>query len=185
MSRSGVYEIRNTTNGSRYVGSSSNILERFINHKNLLRRNKHHSVNLQRAWNKYGENSFIFKVLLYCDVAMNFVYEQMCIDGMNPAYNMAKDAAVSGRGLRKSEEHKRKLSEANKGKHQEWLGRRHTEEEKQKISQAHIGRVRGAMSEEQKRKISNAGKGRPKSEDWKMKASEAAKRRWARERGEL
>ncbi len=40
-------------------------------------------------------------------------------------------------------------------------------------------------SEEQKKKLSEATKGRPKPEEWKRKIGEGAKRRWARERGEL
>jgi predicted GIY-YIG superfamily endonuclease len=51
---SGIYYIKNITNNKLYIGSSKDILKRFYEHKRLLRHNKHHSIRLQRAWDKYG-----------------------------------------------------------------------------------------------------------------------------------
>lgn len=59
----GVYKIVNKTNGHFYVGSSVNLNKRFWRHKNELRKDKHHCLFLQRAWNKYGEENFEFVVL--------------------------------------------------------------------------------------------------------------------------
>jgi hypothetical protein len=86
-------------------------------------------------------------------------------------------------GKPKSEEHKKKLSDAgkgnipwNKGKkgHQvgSRLGSKHTEEAKEKMSLSHRGKI---MSEEQKQKISETLKGRKISEETRKKMSEAAK----------
>ena len=64
---SGIYKIVNKVNGKYYVGSSVDILTpgdgRFYNHKNLLSKNKHHCSHLQRAWLKYGPESFDFIIV--------------------------------------------------------------------------------------------------------------------------
>jgi len=65
--KSGIYKITNKKNNKIYIGSSKNIKNRFSKHKNLLRSNKHHSIKLQRAWNKYGADNFIFEVIEYCN----------------------------------------------------------------------------------------------------------------------
>lgn len=52
----GVYRWFNTVNGKSYVGSSANINKRKQEHLKGLTSNNHHSIKLQRAWNKYGEN---------------------------------------------------------------------------------------------------------------------------------
>ena len=58
---SGVYQIYNTVNGKRYIGSSIHIEQRFKEHLRNLRANKHVNAHLQSAWNKYGEHSFVFE----------------------------------------------------------------------------------------------------------------------------
>ena len=76
------------------------------------------------------------------------------------------------KGEKKSEEHKRKLSEARKGQK---TGPR-SEETKDKISEALKGR---SLSEEHKRKLSEAGKLRNFPEEHRKKISEANKgRKW-------
>ncbi len=84
---SGIYIIKNKVNGKFYVGSSCNCEERFSAHKILLRKGKHHSVVLQRAWNKYGERNFIFKVIEECCAERLLDREQFYIDNFNPHYN--------------------------------------------------------------------------------------------------
>ena len=63
MKIKGIYCIQNTINGKRYIGSSNNIKERFSQHKNELNKNKHTNSLLQRAWNKYGSENFIFSII--------------------------------------------------------------------------------------------------------------------------
>src|SRR6266704_98047 len=61
--RSGVYKITNTVNGKFYIGSAKDIDYRWDCHKQYLRGNYHDNPKFQHAWNKYGENIFIFEVL--------------------------------------------------------------------------------------------------------------------------
>ena len=66
----------------------------------------------------------------------------------------------------KSEEHKRKISEAHKGKAKPWLigtrngagnaGKPKSEEHKRKIAEAHTGKVRGEFSEEWRQALKDA-----------------------------
>ncbi len=58
-----IYKIINTVNGKFYVGSTTNTRERFRGHRNRLRKNRHHATHLQFAWNKYGEQAFVFHVI--------------------------------------------------------------------------------------------------------------------------
>ena len=59
-----VYTITNTANGKMYIGKTSRpVKERWYRHRYNLRENKHPNDYLQNAWNKYGEESFLFEIL--------------------------------------------------------------------------------------------------------------------------
>jgi group I intron endonuclease len=73
---SGIYKIINKINGKYYIGSAVNIKERFTRHIRELKQNKHHNINLQRAWNKYGSNNFAFTILKICNKKTIRKFEQ-------------------------------------------------------------------------------------------------------------
>lgn len=86
---SGIYKIVNTFNGKIYIGQSKHIRERWSEHKKELRRNKHKNEYLQRAWNKYGEDSFKHEVIELCSEDM--LDERECYyiklyNTLNPKY---------------------------------------------------------------------------------------------------
>ena len=58
-----IYKIINLVNDKFYVGSTTNKKIRFREHRKQLRGNRHHCKHLQAAWNKYGEDKFVFKVV--------------------------------------------------------------------------------------------------------------------------
>jgi len=64
---SGTYNIINKINDKRYIGSSINIHRRLSKHRLLLRQGKHFNKHLQSSFNKYGEDNFEFKPLIYCE----------------------------------------------------------------------------------------------------------------------
>ena len=164
---------------------------RFHGHKKALLPHKHHSLYLQRAWDNYGKDNFTFKPLLYCDPNNLVLYEQMCINGLHPEYNIAKNVVAFFSGRKHTEETKKKLSEASKmqvhplGYHhtedakrrmsEATTGRRSTDETKRKISLGNIGKHSAPFSEEHKKKNSDAHKGLSLSEETKRKLSEALK----------
>lgn len=66
--KTGIYTITNKTTGKIYVGSTHRTFKRrWYEHKNDLRNNKHYNKHLQRAWDKYGENDFLFEILEECE----------------------------------------------------------------------------------------------------------------------
>lgn len=114
----GVYCITNTANGKVYVGSSTSIRGRLLNHRGHLRRGVHDNEILQRAWNKWGELRFRFDVLEECEAGQVRVKEQYWIDCLksldkDKGYNIClftADAPMTGR--RHSEESRKKMSES-------------------------------------------------------------------------
>lgn len=58
-----VYKIECSKDGRFYIGASRNPYKRKLEHFNKLRKNKHHNKFLQRAFNKYGEDSFTYTVI--------------------------------------------------------------------------------------------------------------------------
>ena len=122
----GVYEIRNTITAQLYIGSAKRFIKRFLEHRNKLRGNKHENQHLQNAWNKYGENVFIFNALVILEnneLDQRLVCEQKFLDQYWESgilYNMKpftdpKDLLVSGYGRKKSIEERKKISESRKG----------------------------------------------------------------------
>ena len=94
---------------------------------------------------------------------------------------------VSGanKGKQLSEEHKKKISEAFKGKNNPMYGKQFSEEHKQKLSEAHKGKIAGKNhpmygkhhSKETKIKLSESNKGKKLSEEIKKKISENSYRK--------
>lgn len=58
-----IYRITNMANDHFYIGSAESFERRTWQHKYALRRGEHKNPKLQAAWNKYGEEMFVFEVL--------------------------------------------------------------------------------------------------------------------------
>ena len=71
---SGIYCIENTKNHKKYIGQSIDIYQRWYVHKSKLNMNKHHSHHLQQAWNKYGDNCFIFYSLFLIKIGTFYLF---------------------------------------------------------------------------------------------------------------
>ena len=96
MKDSGVYRIRNIINDKIYIGSASVFKDRKHTHFSLLRRDKHHSIVLQRAYKKYGKDKFVFEIVEKCDKNVLLEREQYYMDTLNPEYNCSK---IAGRTI--------------------------------------------------------------------------------------
>jgi group I intron endonuclease len=58
-----IYKIVNIKTNKIYVGSTSNFKRRKRQHLLHLKQNKHHSIKLQRSYNKHGKENFIFEII--------------------------------------------------------------------------------------------------------------------------
>jgi len=93
MEKSGIYKILNIKNNKFYIGSSKDLNKRWIQHKSNLKNNNHINVILQRSWNKYGKNSFVFDIIEECKENMLLEREQYYIDTLKPKYNIGLKAS--------------------------------------------------------------------------------------------
>jgi group I intron endonuclease len=157
MKNSGIYQIINTVNGNFYIGSSSNLLKRKITHFRDLRKGKHHSIILQRAFNKYGESKFVFNVILNCKKDFCVEFENYFMNLFNPVYNVAKDALAPMKGRTHSPEtiEKFKGKIQPKGKDSPLYGKKWSKETREKIISKRTGSKR---SSETKKRMSETAK---------------------------
>lgn len=190
--KSGIYKITNKINGKFYIGSSVDVKRRWYMHKFDLRKGKHHSPYLQNAWDKHGEENFVFSVLFETKKELLVEKEQELLDmtkcyNREIGYNIGKVAGAAFTGKTHTEEAKRKISEANRGNThsaetrrkiaETSRGRVHSKETREKISKLMKGRpspMKGRKAtEETKRKMSKSLKGIKKSAEWKKKIGDA------------
>ena len=94
MNNSGIYRILSLVDGKYYVGSSKKLGYRIQWHFNALNDNTHHNLYLQRAWNKYGKENFVFEIIKSGDFERDELYlmEQIYLDNDDVKYNIAKHA---------------------------------------------------------------------------------------------
>lgn len=139
---SGVYAIVNNVDGKKYVGQSTNIKKRWMQHKSDLRANRHDSKLLQNAWNQYGEGNFSFLMLEYLPKKFLEEAEKWWIKYLNTkvcGYNVSeggkgtKGVVPWDCGVKLPSETKRKISEAAKrrvGDKNSFYGKTHSDETK-------------------------------------------------------
>ena len=166
---SGIYKIQSKCKPERiYIGSAINISRRWTRHRVDLKNNQHSSSKLQRHYNKYGSDDFVFTLLLECNIDELIEKEQLFIDSYSPFFNCFPKA-YSSLGRKISDETKRKMSESQKGRkgHAAWnRGKKnvYSNETLNKMSEAAKKRPsprKGIKnSEEHRKRISEANKGR-------------------------
>jgi len=118
--KSGIYIFINKINQKCYIGSAVDLNHRRLDHLCLLRNNRHHSIHFQRAFNKYGENSFLWFKLEDSKKSELIKKEQYYMDILNPEYNICK-IANSSIGVKRSKETCDKIGRAKLG-NTNWLG---------------------------------------------------------------
>jgi group I intron endonuclease len=109
MSDSGIYQITNTINGKRYIGSSVDFQKRWTLHARRLDKNIHHCHHLQAAWNKYGADCFEFAIIERCEKCELLTREQYYLDTLKPEYNISPTAG-SRLGVKERQETRDKKS---------------------------------------------------------------------------
>lgn len=124
-----IYMITNKKNNKIYIGSAAFFDKRVGDHVTNLRKNRHHNIHLQRAWNEYGEENFSFRILETVDTKENLRNrEQYYIDLYKPfihtiGYNMCPLAERNRFGMKMPESAKIKIGNF-------WRGKKHSEQRK-------------------------------------------------------
>ena len=196
-----VYQIRNIISGTYYIGSSSNLYERWRTHRTKLRSKTHPNRHLQSSWDKHSEEAFKFECLATFETVadMEAAEEGLLETAIEDPLccNLSRWAKTPWResgprhpryGIPVAEEAKQALREATL---EQWktsdprTGRKHSEEVKQKIRtkvREATAEGRGGCfipSEETRRKMSDAlkgnqnAKGGVRTEEHRRKLSEA------------
>lgn len=198
-----VYRIVNTVSGSYYIGSSTNLYERWRTHRTKLRAGTHPNPQLQASWRKHGESAFSFVIIAEFDgiqdmelceesLLMAAISDPLCcnlsVSATTPWRN--KGALHPNFGKTHSDDIKEALRAATTRQWREAdprTGRTHSEKTKAKISekvQAALDLGKGGKfipSEETRAKMSTSlqgnqnAKGHVRTEEHRQKLSEAIK----------
>ena len=137
----GVYVIKCKINDRFYVGVSKDIKARWNEHKSDLKNNKHHSIKLQRSYNKYGAEAFEYLVIyesLDYETAVNLELAMIKAFYGKMLLNSSANSKGFYKGYKHTSESRAKISKSLLG-NKYTLGYKHTEEAKQKQRNASKG----------------------------------------------
>lgn len=123
--KTGIYKITCISNNKIYIGSAcgnskakskKGFYRRWYDHIKKLKANDHRNKILQNAWNKYGEENFIFEILEFCDISVAKEKEEEYINTYTNdiLFNILKSHLANYKSFTK--EHKQKISISLKGK---------------------------------------------------------------------
>jgi group I intron endonuclease len=168
LCHSGIYLIKNKINGKVYVGQTINISKRWKSHLFPSTFEKNKKKPLYEAFEKYGIENFEFSVLEYCnkeflnDREIYWIAEKKSLSPNG--YNIQNGGQIEY-SYTSTEEHRKKLSEAGKG-------RKPTEKTRKKLSEWQIGKI---IPNEIREKISNTLNGHSRTKESRNKQSRSIK----------
>ena len=155
-----IYKCTCLTNNKFYIGKTVKKLEdRKRQHIVDSKRYRLRHIILYRAFKKYGLENFKWDVLCVCPedhlnkVEISYIKQ---FKSLKPnGYNMTTGGDGRPKGYKVSEETRRKIGLSKIG-NKNTFGRKHTEESKKKMSEAQKGKI---FTEEHKRNLKKARKG--------------------------
>lgn len=137
---SGIYSIQNKINGKRYIGQSKNIERRFKDHLSRLENGNHDNDYLQKSFDKYGGQCFEFKIVCECSIEDLDKEEKRFINLYGTylqGYNLTTGGEISPMLM---PEIRNKVSEAMKGEKNHNYGKQFSKQHKSKIKESNKGK---------------------------------------------
>jgi group I intron endonuclease len=92
--KSGIYKISNKIDDRIYIGSSTRLRCRYLQHRNKLKHGRHNSKYLQRFCNKYSINTLVFEVIEIIEPELLIIKEDEYINKLSPAFNSMPSAVL-------------------------------------------------------------------------------------------
>lgn len=107
-----IYQIIHVDSGNKYIGQTTRPpIKRWREHLYSLRNDNHPNRYLQYAWNKYGEESFKFEIIIKCDSIEELNNKEIeLIENDKNLYNLGE----GGNSFKHSEKSKSAIGNANK-----------------------------------------------------------------------
>lgn len=132
-----IYIITCKINNKHYIGKSIHYFHRIGQHKIALKENKHHSYHLQKAYNKYGVNNFVFDILEeypkeFLDSMEKYWINLLDTCNRQYGYNIASPNGKGGFEMNDITKNKIKKQKINK---------KLSEKTKEKLRQINLGKV--------------------------------------------
>lgn len=152
-----IYKIHNVLTSQIYIGSSIDIKERIRRHFKDLKANIHHSLKMQRSFNKYGIENFKVEYLATCPEEYRHLLEQWFIDNNDCYYNNEKIVNKPSIGRIISEEQRESSRKRMLGNEYWKLTPPMSEENKLKQAERSRNRI---WTDESRLKLSNSLKGK-------------------------
>ena len=159
----GIYRYINKVNGKSYVGQSLDLRHRHNEHISLLKRGLDGCILLQKAWNKYGEENFMYEIICLCNPEELDILEIKHIkkfDSYHNGYNCNKGGAGNS-GFNHSDITKRKIAISSKGRKptQETLRKMSLAQQGRNMSAAHRKALSNSWTAERKQHLSETRSG--------------------------
>lgn len=151
-----IYKITNLTTSQIYIGSSIDVKDRVRRHFKDLKANKHHSLKMQRSYNKYGKDVFKVEYLVSVPEQYRQKIEQWFLDNNECYFNNEKIVNKPSIYRIRSEEENEK-SRLRMLKNEYW-------------------KLAHPMSEEGKKRVSESSKNRIWTDEMRKKLSESLKK---------
>jgi len=200
-----IYKIVNINDNKVYIGQARNssVKNKWNAYTSQLKRGVHPNCHLQNAWDQYGTDAFYFEIIDTAEqVEQLDLLEIMWIakydsTSRDKGYNIkaggnrnkvlpqeTKDRISNAtRGLKRSDEHRKKMSEVISGERHPMHGKPVPEERKDRIAHSLQEYYRNnEMSEDARKNISKAltGKKRkPFTAEHKQRMAESRRKYWA------
>jgi len=154
----GIYAIRNKTNGKVYIGkTTTDFANRWRSHRSKLRRGVHSNSHLQSAWLLYGEIAFVFEMVEVIPRDKNVLIGEREVfwvvhhkaQNRTYGYNLVEPLPEGGHVI--TEETRAKMRSAQ-------LGKKRSPEAVAKTAAAHRGMKRSVVTVERLRRANTGQK---------------------------